>query len=475
MRGTKLFFKVQVLSLVIAVLLSNIGFVGAMESHGIGVLPTTTKDYPSARSWFVYEAEPGTIIKDRAKISNNTNETKTLTVAALDGAVTGSGGYTLIGSKENNKDIGTWVTLEKEEVTLAPKTSVILGFTVTVPEGADVGSHPGGIVIWEQPSESSRKGKQITIVTRVAARMYLTVPGDIVRKLEVENVRHSINRGVLYFWMTFHNKGNIQLTPETDITLRGIFGKIGTQEKSQYGLVLRGGTITSRVPWQNKIPSFGRFVADFRIHYGEKDFKGAYVLDEYIDVRYVFWIIPWIKILMWLGIVVLLYFLRNLWLWLTIQQRLNTKTKRHTVKKGENLSIIANLYNINAKKVARFNLLKWPYDLHEDDILLIPLGMMTKTERLASKSTKTDPRISIKLEPVVVEPGDSVKDVAEFANTTVKEIIELNHLRWPYRLKEGQELLIPVQVSSEIKKNQKVVKPKILSKKRIKRQRRKKK
>jgi len=231
-----------------------------------------------------------------------------------------------------------------------------------------------------------------------------------------------------------------------DITLRGIFGKIRTQEKSQFGLVLRGGTITSRVPWQAKSPSFGRFIADFRIHYGEKDFKGAYVVDEYIDVQYVFWIIPWIKILIGLGILVLLYFLRNLWLWLTIQQRLNIKTKKHIIKKGENLSIIANLYNISAKKIARFNLLKWPYDLQEGDILLIPLGVMTKAERLAGKSTKTDPEISIKLESVIVESGDTVRNIAEFANTTVKEIIELNHLRWPYRLKADQELLIPIQV-----------------------------
>lgn len=454
MRGIKLFFKVQVLFLVIVVLLSNISPVGAVESHGISILPYATKDYPSSRSWFIYEAESGTIIKDRIKISNNTNETKTLTVAALDGAVTGSGGYTLISSKEDNKDIGNWVTIEKEKVTLAPKTSVILDFTVTVPEGADVGSHPGGIVIWEEPSDSSREGTQITIVTRIAARIYLTVPGDIIRKLEVENMRHSITRGVLYFGITFHNKGNVQLTPEVDIALRGIFGKIRTQEKSQFGLILRGGTITSRVPWQAKSPSFGRFVADFRVHYGEKDFKGDYVVDEYIDVQYVFWIIPWIKILIGLGIMVLLYFLRNLWLWLTIQQRLNIKTKKHIIKKGENLSIIANLYNISAKKIARFNLLKWPYDLQEGDILLIPLGVMTKVERLAGKSTKTDPEVSIKLESVIVESGDTVRNIAEFADTTVKEIIEINHLRWPYKLKTDQELLIPVVITETRPKKQ---------------------
>ena len=47
------------------------------------------------------------------------------------------------------------------------------------------------------------------------------------------------------------------------------------------------------------------------------------------------------------------------------------------------------------------------------------------------------------MEPVITEAGDTVKTVAEFAGVSEKEIIKLNHLKWPYKLHAGQELLIP--------------------------------
>ncbi|MBU1083095.1 LysM peptidoglycan-binding domain-containing protein [Patescibacteria group bacterium] len=420
------------------------GLASSFEGAGVSVFPARTAEHPGIRSWFVYEAEPGTTIKDKVEIINSTNKTVTMNVAVLDGAVTSDGGYTFVSGVSDNKDLGSWAKLEKTEVVLAPKARTFLDLTVTVPENADVGSHPGGVVVWEKEAKSvaDSKGGQLKIITRVGARMYLTVPGDIIRKLEVKDLNHSYQQGVLYFGMTLINKGNVQLTPEVDITLKGLFGSLGTQSRSQVGLILRGTSIRARIPWQSKPPFFGRYTADFRIHYGDKDFKGEYVKDEYIDVRYVFWVIPWILLLWILLIIFILFFLRNLWKWLIIQKRLNEKTKKHKVKQGETLTIIAGLYDVPPKKIAKFNLLKWPYDLHEGDILLIPQGKMTKEEK-----AQVDEELKLQkekdLEPVIFEKGDKLKDVADFAGISVKEAILINRLRWPYRLRVGQELLVP--------------------------------
>lgn len=432
------------------------GLVLSFEGAGVSVFPARTAEHPGIRSWFVYEAEPGSTIKDKVEIINGTNKTVTMNVAVLDGAVTSDGGYTFVGGVSENKDIGTWAKLEKTEVVLAPKARIFLDLTVTVPKNADVGSHPGGVVVWEKEAKSAttKKGGQLKIITRVGARMYLTVPGDIVRKLEVKDLHHLFQRGVLYFGMTLINKGNVQLTPEVDITLKGLFGNLGTQGRSQVGLVLRGTSIKARIPWQSKPPSFGRYIADFRIHYGEKDFKGEYVKDEYINVRYVFWIIPWILLLWLLLILFILFFLRNLWKWLIIQKRLNEKTKKHKVKQGETLTIISGIYGVHPKKIAKFNLLKWPYDLHEGDILLIPQGKMTKAER-AEVDAKLKLQREQDLEPVIFEKGDKLKDVADFAGITVREVIVLNHLIWPYKVRVGRELLVP---KSLVNKTTKVTK-----------------
>lgn len=478
MRKSKILTRLLILAMIVGLLIPTTSFVNALTGGGITVLPAQTSEYPARRSWFIYEAEPGTVVEDTAMVRNNTNKTMTIKVMALDGITTTTGGYTLVGRLEQNKDIGNWVTLEEDLVTLPPGASKNIDFTVEVPQEADVGSHPGGIVIWEDytPESLPRGGGQIGVVTRVAARMYLTVPGDIIRSLEVEDIHHFFSGGLLYFGMTLHNKGNVQLTPEVDISLSSLFGHIGIQEKSQVGLVLRGGTIESKIPWQKKTLFFGRYVAKFRIHYGEKDFEGNYVVDEYIDAKYVFWVIPWLWILILLAILILLLFIRNLWKWLIIQKRLNEKTKKHKIKKGETLTIIADIYDIDPKKIAKFNLLKWPYDLTEGDILLIPQGRMTKAEKAASKQDIKDTK---ELEPVVIEKGDTIKDVASFAEVSVQEVIVINHLRWPYRLKENQELMIPVKkeiiivdkkeyVKKTVKRKAKSTKKQVKSKKKKK-------
>lgn len=445
----------------------------AISDGSVSVFPAVTKEYPSQRSWFVYEALPGTTIKDKVELINQAKTTMIIRVAVLDGAVTNDGGYTLVGNKEENKDIGTWANLSDETVTLLPGARKLIDLTVHVPSNADVGSHPGGVVIWADKSSTANKkpGGMLSIVTRVAARLYLTVPGDIVRKLDVSNVRHTLAEGVLYFNMGFRNNGNVTLMPEADIKLKGIFGSVGEQKDSQFGMILRGGTIDSRVPWQKKAPKFGRFVADFRVHYGEKDFEGKYVKDEYQDVKYVFWLIPWMTILWSIIAILLLIFIRKFWIWILIKQRLNTKTKEHTVKKGETLSAIAKLYGIDAKKIAKFNLLKWPYDLLAGDILLIPQGKMTKEEQKLNDNTPP-PSIrpsmrgadgagilplvrggvgGVGLEAVIAEAGDTVKTVAEFAGVSAKEIIMINKLKWPHKLRVGQELFIPIVSDSEEK------------------------
>jgi len=479
----------------------------AVEGGGISVFPADHKAYPGTRSWFVYEVEPGTTITDKVQVINNNSRTMNIRVAVLDGAVTNDGGYTLVGNNDENKDIGTWSSLSKTLLVMPPYTKQFIDLEVKVPENADVGSHPGGVVIWEdqatKPDSQKKSAGQLSVMTRVAARLYLTVPGDIIRKLDITNVRHTIENGVLYFRMTLHNAGNVQLLPAADITLKGIFGKIGEQPGSHLGMLLRGSTIESRVPWQKKAPKIGRFVANFRIHYGEKDFKDEYVKDEYQDIRYVFWLLPsWLTIAWWVGIIFLLFLMRKFWLWVIVRQRMNTKTAKHTIRKGETLTIIANIHAVDAKKIAKFNLLKWPYDLQAGDVLLIPAGQMTKEEkayqkahpelqtrhldllsaskqgilmgqlqnlfrrpgaparhpgptgrRPSSDSGSPGPRFRLGgrndgdkagLEPVIIEAGDTVKTVAEFAGVTPQTIIALNKLKWPYKLRAGQELFIPV-------------------------------
>ncbi|MEA1909723.1 MAG: LysM peptidoglycan-binding domain-containing protein [Patescibacteria group bacterium] len=456
----KTIIKIRYIFFLIAVLLVSLipANVFALEGGGISILPAITEEYPGFRSWFIYDkAEPGSTIIDKAEVINNKSREVKLNVALLDGATTKSGGYTLVGNIEENKDIGTWSSLSDNFLIIPPRSKKIVDLEIKIPENADVGSHPGGVVIWEDTNvlDKKKSAGQLSVITRVAARIYLTVPGDIIRKIVVDNLSHSVTGNVLYFNMTIENQGNVQITPEIDITLNSLLGELGKQERSQAGIALRGKTIESRIPWQQKTPKFGRFVADFRVHYGDRDFNNEWVDDEYIDVVYTFWLIPWMLIAWWLIGLFVLLFIYRIFLWLRVRQRLNTKTVEHKVKKGETLTTIARKYDVDAKRVARFNMLKWPYDIFPGDILLVPQGKLTKEEKLTKQTTKKSTQVGQNYEPVVVEPDDTLADVAVFANSDVRTIASINKLKWPYKISAGQELLIPVEDKDTSKKRTK--------------------
>ena len=50
-------------------------------------------------------------------------------------------------------------------------------------------------------------------------------------------------------------------------------------------------------------------------------------------------------------------------------------------------------------------------------------------------------------EVLIAEQGDTIYDIAEFAGISVEEVIQLNSLRPPYRLRTGQEVLVPIKQS----------------------------
>lgn len=414
----------------------------AYATGGMGIMPSVTNEYPNSRSWFIYEAEPNTTIKDSVTLTNHLNHSIILQIAALDGMATLTGGYTLVSNNTENKDIGSWINLDTNEVRLAPFQSRKVDFTIMVPDDVDVGSHPGGVAVWRIDNRDINHNSPVTIVTRIAARVYLTVPGDIVKDLNVSEIKHNIEAGDFLFTLDLVNNGNVQLYPEVNLEIKNIFDQTIVEKTESLGLILKNGETQPSFFLGRKLPMFGKYVANFHICYGYS-FIETQATDDCMDIQYVFWTIPWISVGVVLGVLILilmLYAFRKSWL---KAKRLNTKTKKHIIKSGETLTSIAKRYNVDAKKMSRFNLLKWPYDLYAGDILLIPLGVMTKIERLSTQNKKT----LIKLESVIIEKGDTVKDVAMFAGTDVAEIIEINHLRWPYKLKDNRELLIPVAIT----------------------------
>ena len=152
-------------------------------------------------------------------------------------------------------------------------------------------------------------------------------------------------------------------------------------------------------------------------------------------------------------------------------------TVDHLVKKGDTLASIALMHGVGVERIAAFNGLEDPDRIQEGQVLQIPvlpetervkervvrkgetLGeiakqTMTTPEQLAELNGIADPdRIAagqglrlpetdVRENEVVVQQGDTLWKIAHSNGVSVADLINLNRLRCPDRLKAGQVLII---------------------------------
>lgn len=454
----------------------------AISYGGVSIDPTLRID--EIRHYYAFIISEGESVNDAIVVANTSDETKTIMLYGGNWVLDKEKDYALEKPDlpaDAPQNTGDWITFEKNRITLKPGASTQIGFTINVPANADVGDFQGEIYAQEVLPEGQSKGSGFSLYARVGTSVYVTVPGEIKRDLVIKRITHLISRSIgrkLTFRIFFENHGNVKLTPLIDIKMRGLFGAVGEQKDVKYGTIARDQKVALDGEWVRRAPYFGRFVADFTFHLPEreqvnKDRTKTMLPPIDITKRYVFWVLPLTEIIYLLLAVFIAYLLRSIWLYYLIVNRLKTKTEVYTVVKDDTLTKIAAKLGADPRVLAKFNLLRWPYELKPGEKLLIPVGRLAREEwreRLGtvlgyraiiarafshlfgrrnvheiSKKMQgitghgTDPNYDV----LVADRGDTVYDIADFAKIEPEDVIRINRLRPPYRLRAGQELLVP--------------------------------
>ncbi|HCL47449.1 TPA: hypothetical protein DHW58_00455, partial [Patescibacteria group bacterium] len=261
------------------------------QTGGVGVIPKPVEGQPP-RSWFVHTLRPGESTTDTLVINNNSPRTKSVVVEALDAVNTTEGGYTLVKTAADNREVGSWIKLEQTNLILAPNTSAEVPFTITVPGDTGPGQHSGGIVIYERAG--GQAGGNINFQIRVGARVYITVPGEITRKLSFDKVDYKIDKSGLTFNITAKNESNINIEPALDIKLQGIFGS-RTEEMNENGTYLPGSVMNITKVWDRPAPKFGYYRIAVVAHtwtVDEVQLDGTVkkLPDERFEYKFSFWV-----------------------------------------------------------------------------------------------------------------------------------------------------------------------------------------
>ena len=374
----------------------------ALSSGGVGGYPAhPDPNIKYSESWFIYNLDLGESQDDALTVFNTTDEVQTIKIYAVDSVPSNQGNFALEAEADPKDGIGAWIKLAQTFITLQPGENQEIPFTITIPQNADVGEHSGGIILQKAQGRQDTLESGAAIVTRVGIRVYETVPGEIIKEIEIKDFNVSLKKLAsqpAYYEINLiaQNKGNVSLQPKVTLAIGG-WGKIDYQDfkKINYDSIadyfkgrgkfpikfftgedlsrnwqlLRDQKVSTNWTWPK--PRFGRFTFQANLTY---DTEGG---QKTIDSKKItVWVVPWLEVSVIISLIVLV--LGGIILKIIFSP--TKKWRPYQVKPGDQLVNLAENYGVSWKKVAKVNKLKKPI-VKSGQTILLPL---TKREKMKS-------------------------------------------------------------------------------------------
>ena len=126
----------------------------------------------------------------------------------------------------------------------------------------------GAIIVQPKEVPEAEEGTTMRVVTRVGARIYLTVPGEIIKELEIEEFSWKMEEGQVVFYLTLTNKGNVRILPKGEIEIKDKLGKIVDKIQITEREIFPKDTIVLPTKWEKTI--VGKFTALATVSYDGK-------------------------------------------------------------------------------------------------------------------------------------------------------------------------------------------------------------
>ncbi|MFI9582179.1 WxL protein peptidoglycan domain-containing protein [Streptomyces sp. NPDC052236] len=225
-------FCLTLLPVLAALLLSAVPPAHAADNGNWSVYPSSAE--LGNRPYFYLSADPGTTLTDQVTVTNKTAAPLTFRLYAADAYNTErDGGFAVRTQREKQRGVGAWARPERDRVTVPARSSVTVPYTLTVPEGAEPGDHPGALVALDERIAPSSGSVAVSVQQAVGARVYLRVNGPTVPALSVEDVRLTHAKPLVpgtgesstLISYTLHNRGNVTLSPKVALKAEGLFGR----------------------------------------------------------------------------------------------------------------------------------------------------------------------------------------------------------------------------------------------------------
>ena len=253
-------------------------------------------DEPSSRPYLSYEIAPGATVQDSVTLWNYGNVQLTFRVYATDAFNNDAGDFDLLPGDRQAEDLGRWVQLPQEYVTVPAGSRVDLPFSLTVPVNAQPGDHSAAILASSQIDGVDSEGRVVGLDRRTGSRLYVRVDGAVEPQLTIDDVRTvyhpSVNPldGSVDVTYSVSNPGNIRLSARQEIVLRSPFGtEMARIEPDDLPELLPGNRVARSVHFDGVTAAF-RVTAEVRLTplSGDPDLE-----PEPVSRGSTTWAVPW--------------------------------------------------------------------------------------------------------------------------------------------------------------------------------------
>jgi hypothetical protein len=225
-----------------------------------GVAPAGP-DKPDQRAFLAYTVAPGSVIRDNIAVLNQADHALELDVYPSDVVPGAEGGLEVPARSEVPTGAGVWVSSDVTHVQAPPKSAesglgfVIVPFTVTVPTNAEPGDHVAAVVAaLTAKGEAGVGSPALDLEQRVAARLYITVDGELAPGLVIKDLGATyesgglVQAGAVHVAYTLENTGNVRMKVSPSVRVTGPFGLLPrSADGTRVEELLPGGKVTQAV------------------------------------------------------------------------------------------------------------------------------------------------------------------------------------------------------------------------------------
>ena len=276
----------------IIALASPLIFAQAQVGTGVGLRPATIEG----------PAAPGETQVHKMGVTNLSSQTQTYYLFTRDIVGVEGAGVPIFADENQEKtgyEMTEWVSLDVEEITLAPGEEREITVTIAVPQNATPCSHFGAVFVSMEPPRLRSTGAAVGY--EVANIISLRVAGECVEDAQIRSFSTGnfiYGKPVIDFSARLENKGTTLVRPIGPLEIHNMFGKkvaMLTMNESKSG-IFPGTERTFEIIWEDEGPGFGRYEAILSMVYGDQGRQ------QTISSTASFWILPMNIILPALGV-----------------------------------------------------------------------------------------------------------------------------------------------------------------------------